>query len=106
MLTNKINTAPLHPVNKHLSNFFTVTKCTTIINYMKKYEKHQFKCPLGDCIFVNNNIYVGLTSPTLLRRCTMPLTDTSSRAQHLKKTFMPNNRITENSYRKQIRTSK
>ena len=31
-LTNKINTVPLHPVNKYLSNFFTVTKCTIIIN--------------------------------------------------------------------------
>ena len=41
MLANKINTVPLHPVNKHLSNFFTATKCTTIINLMKIfYEKH------------------------------------------------------------------
>ena len=31
----------------------------------------------------------------------MHLSDTSSVAQHLKKPFMPNNRITENSYRKQ-----
>ena len=37
MLTNKINTVLLHSVNKHISNFFTVTKCTTIINQMKKY---------------------------------------------------------------------
>ena len=26
MLANKINTAPLQPVNKHLSNFFTAAK--------------------------------------------------------------------------------
>ena len=36
MLTNKINTVPLRPVNKHISNIFTATKCTTIINQMKK----------------------------------------------------------------------
>ena len=36
MLTNKINSVLLHPVNKHISNFFIVTKCTTIINPMKK----------------------------------------------------------------------
>ena len=36
MLTNKINSILLHPVNKHISNFFIVTKCTTIINPMKK----------------------------------------------------------------------
>ena len=29
MLTNKINSVLLHPVNKHISNFFIVTKCTT-----------------------------------------------------------------------------
>ena len=39
MLTNKINTVQLHPINKHISNFFTVTKCTTIINQMKKISK-------------------------------------------------------------------
>ena len=37
MLTNKIYTVLLHPVNNHLSNMFTVTECTTIINQMKKY---------------------------------------------------------------------
>ena len=42
MLTNKINTVLLYPVNKHISNIFTVTKCTTIINQMKKYWKHWF----------------------------------------------------------------
>ena len=39
MLTNKINSVLLHPVNKHISNFFIVTKCTTIINQMKKILK-------------------------------------------------------------------
>ena len=133
MLTNKINTILLHPVKKHISNFFIVTKCTTITNLMKKSWKHwftktysptdpnkkikliiyynkfktsnlvirnnsspsigvlqkinvtyKFKCPLGDCISDNNNIYVGLTSTTLSRRLTMHLSDTSSIAQHLK----------------------
>ena len=46
---------------------------------------YKFKCPLGDCISDNNDIYVGLTSTTLLRRLTMHLSDTSSIAQHLKK---------------------
>ena len=69
---------------------------------------YQFKCPLGDCVSDNNNIYVGLTSTTLSRRLTMHLSDTSSIAQHLKKTFMPNNRIMKNSHRQHnnIRTSK
>ena len=43
MLAIKINTATLHRVNKHLSNIFTATKCTTIINEMKIYQKHWFK---------------------------------------------------------------
>ena len=45
---------------------------------------YQFKCPLGDCISDNNNIYVCLTSTTLSRRLTMHLFDTSSIVQHLK----------------------
>ena len=45
---------------------------------------YKFKCPLGDCISDNNNIYVGLTSTTLSRILTMHLSDTSSIAQHLK----------------------
>ena len=137
MLTNKINTVLLNPVSKHISNFFTVTKCTTIINHEKivktlihrnilptdpnkkikliiYYNKfktsnlvirnnsspsigvlqknnviYQFKCPLGDCISDNNNIYVGLTSTTLSRTLTMHLSDTSSIAQHLKKHSCP-----------------
>ena len=50
----------------------------------KKNVIYQFKCPLGDCISDNNNIYVGLTSTTLSRRLTMHLSDTSSIAQYLK----------------------
>ena len=50
---------------------------------------YKFKCPLGDCISDNNNIYVGLTSTSLSRRLTMHLSDTSSIAQHLKKHSCP-----------------
>ena len=50
---------------------------------------YKFKCPLGDCISDNNNIYVGLTSTTLSRRLTMHLSDTSSIAQHLKEHSCP-----------------
>ena len=50
---------------------------------------YKFKCPLGDCISDNNNIYVGLTSTTLSRRLTVHLSDTSSIAQHLKKHSCP-----------------
>ena len=50
---------------------------------------YQFKCPLGDCIYDNNNIYVDLTSTILSRRLTMHLSDTSSIAQHLKKHSCP-----------------
>ena len=46
---------------------------------------YKFKCPFGDFISDNNNIYVGLTSTTLSRRLTMHLSDTSSIAQHFKK---------------------
>ena len=56
---------------------------------------YRFKCPLGDCISDNNNIYVGLTLTTQSRRLTMHLSDTSSIAQHLKKHSCPNNTITE-----------
>ena len=51
---------------------------------------YKFKCPLGDCISDNNNIYVGLTSTTLSRRLTMHLSDTSSIAQqHNYEKFSP-----------------
>ena len=45
---------------------------------------YKFKCPSGDCISDNNNIYVGLISTTLSRRLTMHFSDTSLIAQHLK----------------------
>ena len=54
---------------------------------------YKFKCPLGDCIFDNNNIYAGLTSTTLSRRLTMHLSDTSSIAQHLKKHSCPTTQL-------------
>ena len=54
---------------------------------------YKFKCPLGDCISDNNNIYVGLTSTTLSRRFTMHLSDTSSIAQHLKKHSCPTTQL-------------
>ena len=46
---------------------------------------YQFKCPLGDYISENNNIYVRLTSSAVLRWLTTCLSDTSSINQHLKK---------------------
>ena len=67
-------------------------------NLQKTKFIYQFKCPLGDCISENNNIYVCITSTTLSRRLTMQFSDTSSIAQHLKKSFMPNKRSTENSH--------
>ena len=54
------------------------------LEFCKKNVIYQFKCPLGECISDNNNIYVGLTSTTLSSRLTMHLSDTSSIAQHLK----------------------
>ena len=63
--------------------------------------KYKFKCPLGDCISDNNNIYVGLTSTTLSRRLTMHLSDTSSIAQHLKNHSCPTTTILEHQNNKQ-----
>ena len=133
MLTNKIYTVLLHPVNKHIKIFYRnqmhynyksdeeilktlihrnilptdPNKKIKLIIYYNKFKTYnlgiknnsspligvlqktnviyQFKCPLGDCISENNNIYIGLTSSTLLRRLTMHRSDTSSIAQHLKK---------------------
>ena len=144
MLTNKINPVLLHPVNKHISNFFyrnqmlynyksdekilktlihrnilptDPNKKKKLIIYYNKFKTpnlvirnnsspsigvlqkkknnviYQFKCPLGDCISDNNNIYVGLTSTTLSRRLTMHLSDTSSIAQHLKKHSCPTTQL-------------
>ena len=70
---------------------------------------YQFKCPLGDCISDNNNIYFGWTSTTLLRRLTMHLSDTSSIVQHLKKHSCPTTELRKkNSYwqHNNIRTPK
>ena len=69
---------------------------------------YKFKCPLGDCMSDNNNIYVSSTSTTLSRRLTMHLSDTSSIAQHLKKHSCPTTQFTKNSHRQHnnIRTSK
>ena len=68
---------------------------------------YKFKCPLGDCISDNNNIYVGLTSTTLSKRLTMHLSNKFN-SSAFKKTFMPNNTTTKNSHRQHnnIRTSK
>ena len=45
---------------------------------------YMFKCPLGDCVSNENNIYVGLTTTTLSRQFTMHLNDSSSIALHIK----------------------
>ena len=58
--------------------------CTLIEVLQKTNVVYQFKCPLGDGISKNNNIYVSLTSTTLSRRLTMHLSDTSSIAQQFK----------------------
>ena len=50
---------------------------------------YQFKCPLGDCMSENKNIYVSLTLTTLSSRLTVHLSDTSLIAQHLKKHSCP-----------------
>ena len=62
---------------------------------------------VGDCISENNNTYIGLTSANLSIRLAIHLPDTSSIAQHLKKTFQPKNRVLEISHRKHnnIRTN-
>ena len=72
-----------------------------------------FKCILGHCIFVNKNIYISLTSTTLLRQLTLHLFGTSKIA-HLKNipalqlnfgTFLPtmqqywSNKIANKDYR-------
>ena len=52
-----------------------------------------FKCPLGDCIFKENNAYVGLTTTTLSRRLTMHLNDSSSIALHLETHSIPKSKF-------------
>ena len=68
------------------TNFVIKNNSFPLIGVLQKTNViYQFKCPLGDCISENNNIYVGLTSTTQLRRLTMQLSDNSSIALHLKK---------------------
>ena len=72
------------------SNLVIKNNSTPSIKVLQKTNViYQFKCPLGDCISDNNNIYVGLTSTNLSRRLTMHLSDRSSIAQHLKKHSCP-----------------
>ena len=78
---NKFKTSNL-VIRNNTSPLIGVLQKTNVIN--------QFLCPLGDCITENNdNIYVGLTSTTLLRRLITHQSDTSSIAQHLKKHSCP-----------------
>ena len=65
----------------------------SIVVLQKNNVIYKFKCPLGDCISDNNNVYVGLTSTTLSRRLTMHLSDTSSIAQYLKKHSCPTTQL-------------
>ena len=72
------------------SNLVIKNNSSPLIGVLEKTNViYQFKCPFGDCISDDNNIYVGLTSTTLSRRLTMYLFDTSSIIQHLKKNSCP-----------------
>ena len=72
------------------SNLVIKNNSSPLIGVLQKTNViYQFKCPLGDCISENNNIYIGLTSTTLSRRLTIHLYDTSSIVQHLKKHSCP-----------------
>ena len=73
-----------HTFNLFINNIFYLQKTNVI---------YKFKCPLGDCISDNNDIYVGLTSINLSRRLTMHLSDTSSIAQHLKRHSCPTTQL-------------
>ena len=76
------------------SNLVIRNNSSPLIGVLQKTNViYKFKCPLGDCISDNNNIYVGLTSTTLSRRLTMHLSDTSSIAQHLKKHSCPTTQL-------------
>ena len=76
------------------SNLVIRNNSTPLIGVLQKTNViYKFKCPLGDCISDNNNIYVGLTSTTLSKRLTMHLSDTSSIAQHLKKHSCPTTQL-------------
>ena len=52
-----------------------------------------FKCPLGDCISNENNMYVGLTTSTLAWWLAMSLDDSSSIALHLKTHSIPKSKF-------------
>ena len=52
-----------------------------------------FKCLLGDCVFKENNTYIGLTITTLLSRLTMHLNDSSSIALLLKTHSIPKSKF-------------
>ena len=53
-----------------------------------------FTCPLGDCVFKENNTFVGLTTTTLsTRRLMMHLNDSSSIALHLKTHSIPKSKF-------------
>ena len=80
---NKFKTSNL--VRNNSSPSIEVLQKTSVI--------YKFRCPLGDFISDNNNIYVGLTSTTLSRRLTMHPSDTSSIAQHLKKHSCPTTQL-------------
>ena len=76
------------------SNFVIRNNSSPSIGVLQKTNViYKFKCPLGDFIPDNNNIYVGLTLTTLSRRLTMHLSDTSSIAQHLKKHSCPTTQL-------------
>ena len=52
-----------------------------------------FKCPLGDCVSNENDMYVGLTTTTLSRQLMMRLNDSSSIALHLKIHSIPKSKF-------------
>ena len=54
---------------------------------------YMFKCPLGDCVSKENNVYVGLTTTTLSRQLTMHFNDSSSIALHLKNQSIPKSKF-------------
>ena len=52
-----------------------------------------FKCPLGDCVSIENNMYVDLTTATLSGWLTMHLNDSNSIALHLKTHSIPKSKF-------------
>ena len=76
---NKFKTSNLIMSNKSSSSTELVDRTNVIC---------MFKCSLTDCVSIENNMYVGLTTKTLLRCLTMHRNDSSSIALHLKPHFM------------------